>query len=69
MRTASKPADSRKADEKQVADASGGTAPAMPASVANANAQMTSADASPDSAKGNVGSDFRKGQYRSAGRR
>ena len=52
MRTASKPAESRKADEKQVADASGGAAPAMPAWVANANAQMTAADASPDSAKG-----------------
>ncbi len=50
--TASKPAESRKADEKQVADASGGTAPAMPARVANANAQMTAADAPPDSAKG-----------------
>jgi hypothetical protein len=51
-RTASKPTESRKADEKQVADASGGTAPALPAWVANANAQMTAADAPPDSAKG-----------------
>jgi len=51
-RTASKPTESRKADEKQVADASGGTAPAVPAWVANANAQMTAADAPPDSAKG-----------------
>jgi len=50
--TASKPAESRKADEKQVADASGATAPAMPARVANANAQMTAADAPSDSAKG-----------------
>jgi hypothetical protein len=50
--TASKPAESRKADEKQVADASGATAPAMPARVANANAQMTAANAPPDSAKG-----------------
>jgi hypothetical protein len=48
--TASKSADSKKVDEKQVADASGGTAPALPAWVANANAQMTAADA-PDSAK------------------
>ena len=50
--TASKPPESRKADEKQVADASGATAPAMPARVANANAQMTAADAPSDSAKG-----------------
>ena len=50
--TASKPAESKKADEKQVADASGATAPAMPARVANANAQMTAANAPPDSAKG-----------------
>jgi len=50
--TASKPAESRKADEKQVADASGATAPAMPARVANANAQMTAADAPSDCAKG-----------------
>jgi hypothetical protein len=42
------PTESRKADEKQVADASGGTAPAIPAWVANANAQMTAADAPPD---------------------
>ena len=51
-RTASKSAESKKADEKQVADASGGTLPALPAWVANANAQMTAADAPPDSAKG-----------------
>jgi hypothetical protein len=51
-RTASKSAESRKADEKQVADASGGTPPVLPDWVANANAQMTAADAPPDSAKG-----------------
>ena len=51
-RTASKSAESRKADEKQVADASGGTPPALPDWLANANAQMTAADAPPDSAKG-----------------
>jgi len=51
-RTVSKTTESGKADEKQVADASGGTAPAIPASVANANAQMTAADTPPDSAKG-----------------
>jgi hypothetical protein len=51
-RTELKTTESRKADEKQVADASGGTAPAIPAWVANANAQMTAADAPPDSAKG-----------------
>ena len=48
-RTASKSSESRKADEKQVADASGGT-PALPEWLANANAQMTAADAPPDSA-------------------
>ena len=51
-RAASKSAESKKADEKQVADASGGTTPAMPEWLANANAQMTAADAAPDSAKG-----------------
>ena len=51
-RTASKSAESKKADEKQVADASGGTTPAIPEWLANANAQMTAADAAPDSAKG-----------------
>jgi hypothetical protein len=51
-RTASKSAESKKVDEKQIADASGGTPPALPAWVANANAQMTAADAPPDSAKG-----------------
>ena len=51
-RTASKSSESRKADEKQVVDASGGTSPALPEWLANANAQMTAADAPPDSAKG-----------------
>jgi hypothetical protein len=51
-RTASKSTESKKADEKQVADASGGTPPALPEWLANANAQMTAADAPPDSAKG-----------------
>ena len=51
-RAASKSAESKKADEKQVADASGGTPPAIPEWLANANAQMTAADAAPDSAKG-----------------
>ncbi|ANW00644.1 hypothetical protein [Bradyrhizobium icense] len=46
-----KPAESTKAEEKQVADASGGTPTAMPEWLANANAQMTAAEA-PDSAKG-----------------
>jgi len=50
----SKSAESDKTDEKQVADASGGTRPAIPEWLANANAQMTAADAAPapDSAKG-----------------
>ena len=49
----SKSAESNKTDEKQVADASGGTPPAIPEWLANANAQMTAADAAaaPDSAK------------------
>ena len=51
-RAASKSTESKKADEKQVADASGGTPPAIPAWLANANAQMTAADAASDSAKG-----------------
>lgn len=51
-RPESKSAESKKADEKQVADASGGTTPAIPEWLANANAQMTAADAAPDSAKG-----------------
>jgi hypothetical protein len=51
-RAVSKSDDSKKADEKQVADASGGTLPALPEWLANANAQMTAADAAPDSAKG-----------------
>jgi hypothetical protein len=52
IRAASKSVESKKADEKQVADASGGTTPAIPEWLANANAQMTAADAAPDSAKG-----------------
>jgi hypothetical protein len=44
--------ESKKPEEKQVADASGGTPPGIPAWLANANAQMTSADAPPDTAKG-----------------
>jgi len=47
---ASKPAET-KAAEKEVADANGSPPPAIPESVANAKAQMTSADAAPDSAK------------------
>ena len=46
--------ESKKPDEKQVADASGGRPPAIPEWLANANAKMTAADAAaaPDSAKG-----------------
>jgi hypothetical protein len=51
-RAASKPAEDKKPEEKQVADASGATPSAMPEWLANANAQMTAADAPPDSAKG-----------------
>jgi len=51
-RTASKSDEGKKADEKRVADASGTAPPAMPEWLANANAQMTAADAAPDSAKG-----------------
>ena len=46
----SKSDESRKADEKKVADASGGTSPGIPAWLANANAQMTSTDAAPAAA-------------------
>ena len=51
---ASQSAESKKPDEKQVADASVSPRPAIPAWLANANAQMTAADAAaaPDSAKG-----------------
>ena len=49
---ASKPTESKRADEKQVADASGVAPPALPDRVANANAQTAAADAPPDSAKG-----------------
>ena len=51
-RASSKSAETRNAVEKSVADASPNTPPAIPASVANANAQMqmTSADVSRDSA-------------------
>jgi hypothetical protein len=52
MRAAAKSTESKKPEEKQVADASGATPPAMPEWLANANAQMTAADAPPDSAKG-----------------
>jgi hypothetical protein len=51
-RAAAKSTESKKPEEKQVADASGATPPAMPEWLANANAQMTAADAPPDSAKG-----------------
>lgn len=51
-RAAAKSDESKKADEKQVADASGNASAAIPPSIANANAQMTAADAPPDSAKG-----------------
>jgi hypothetical protein len=53
-RAAPKSAESNKTDEKQVADASSGAPPALPAWLANANAQMTATDAAaaPDSAKG-----------------
>ena len=44
--------ESKKAEEKQVTDTSGGTPPGIPAWLANANAQMTAADAPSDTAKG-----------------
>jgi hypothetical protein len=49
-RAAAKSGDGKKVDEAQVADAGGNAA--LPPSVANANAQMTAADAPPDSARG-----------------
>ena len=51
-RAASKSDEGKRADEKRVADASGAIPPAMPEWLANANAQMTAADAAPDSARG-----------------
>ncbi len=48
-RVASKPSESRKVAEKDLADA-GNSPPEIPAAVANANAQMASADALADSA-------------------
>jgi hypothetical protein len=50
-RAASRSDESKKADEKQVADASGGSPPAIPQWLANANAQMTATDPAPDSAR------------------
>jgi len=44
-KVASKPADSKKSAEKDVADASGNNTPTIPATVANANAQLTSTGA------------------------
>jgi hypothetical protein len=51
-RVAAKSDESKNAGEKQVADASGSAPAAIPSWIANANAQMTAADAPPDSAKG-----------------
>jgi predicted nicotinamide N-methyase len=50
-KVASKSTDIKKAAEKDVADASAGNTLAIPASVANANAQLASADAAPGSAQ------------------
>ena len=50
-RAASKSGENGKAEEKQVADASGRTPPAIPDWLANANAQMAAADAPADGAK------------------
>jgi len=51
-RAAAKSDESKKLDEKQVADASGSVPAAIPSLVANANAQMTAADAPAGSARG-----------------
>jgi hypothetical protein len=48
---ASKSVETKKASEREVADASGNTAAAMPEWLANANAQMMSTDAVSDSAR------------------
>ena len=53
-RTASKSAETGKAAEKDVADASAGVRPAMTELIANANAQMNSADAAQDSTGDNA---------------
>ncbi|MFG3594910.1 hypothetical protein [Bradyrhizobium sp. RDI18] len=65
-RAASKPVENNEPEEKQVADASGGTPPGMPEWLANANAQMTAADAPADSAKGMSAAMSREGQHRPA---
>lgn len=44
--------EGKRTDEKRIADASGSAPAALPSWVANANAQMTAADAPPDSARG-----------------
>ena len=49
---AAKSDESKKADDKPFAEASGNASAALPSSIANANAQMTAADAPPDSARG-----------------
>lgn len=49
-RATAKSDDGRKAEETRVADASGGTPPAFPSWLTNANAQMTAADAPSDGA-------------------
>jgi hypothetical protein len=49
---AAKSDESKKADDKQVAGARGSASVALPSSVANAYAQMTTADAPPESARG-----------------
>jgi DNA polymerase III gamma/tau subunit len=48
---ASRSDEGKKADEKQVADASSGSPTAIPQWLANANAQMTATDPAPDSAR------------------
>lgn len=50
-RVASNAAETKKVAEKEVADASGNAQPAIPKEVADANAQMTSADAGQDNAR------------------
>lgn len=65
-RTASKSAETGKAAEKDVADASAGVRPAMTESIANANAQMNSADAAQDSTRDSTGDSAKVSQAMSA---
>lgn len=60
-RAASKSAESRRAEEKPASDVGGSVQPAIPESVANAQAQMISADVAADNSKENSKENSRDG--------